>query len=71
MSRPKVKDVTWNRIFHNVVGEVYQAKEEPMFYRVKINRYRKNAFFYGETASVDYQRYLYDETIKYGLYGIP
>jgi hypothetical protein len=71
MARPKSSEVTWNRIFHNIAGEAFQAAEDPMFFRVKIKRYNKNKFFYGETAHTDYQRYMYDETLAYDKYGMP
>ena len=65
MQRPKSKDVTWRQIFHNIAGEVYQAEEHDDFYKVHVKRFNKTKFFYGETAHSDYQRYMYDETLKY------
>lgn len=70
MARPKNSEVTWKRIFHNVAGEVFQAEEDTMFYKVKIKRHNKNAFFYGETAHMDYQRYMYDETLVFATHGM-
>jgi hypothetical protein len=64
MQRPRSKDVTWKRIFHNAAGEVFQAEEDSDFYRVKTVRLNQNKFFYGETAHADYQRFMYDETLK-------
>lgn len=71
MPRPKVKDMTWNRVFHNVAGEIYQALEDDCYFKVKIKRYNKNRFFYGETAHQDCRRYMYDETLDYEKYGMP
>ena len=71
MTRPKVKDVNWIRIFHNAVGEAYRAEGFPDYFKVKINRYNKHAFFYGEDAQLNYQRYIIEETNKYNQYGMP
>ena len=65
MQRPKSKDVTWRQIFHNIAGTVYQAEEDEDFYKVKVKRFNQTKFFYGETAYMDYQRYMYDMTLKH------
>lgn len=58
--KPKVGDQVWNRIFHNQAAEVYKAQAHEDFFKVVVNR--KAKYFYGETAHMDYQRYVYDLT---------
>lgn len=59
--RPKVSDVTWQRIYHNPTGSVaaYQAEEDDIFFKVVMNGKRPK-YFYNEAAWSAVQRYIVD-----------
>jgi len=63
MAKPKVGDMTWRRIYHSRVGEVYEADEDDFFFKVVANDSRPK-YFYGETAFHDYQRFMSDLEVK-------
>jgi hypothetical protein len=73
--RPSIKDYTWNEIYSKTDSEgkhslvVLGTNDEPYsFFRVQESRYGNKApqkIFYGETAWMDVQRYVHDQSMEY------
>jgi hypothetical protein len=59
MTKPKVADQTWRRIYHSRVAEVYESDNENDYYKVVLEGMRPK-YFYGELGFQNYQRYVYD-----------
>ena len=64
MSKPKVSDMTWRRIYHSQNIEAFEADEDDMYFKVEIRDARPK-YFYGETAHMDYQRYVMDNQVSW------
>jgi hypothetical protein len=73
--RPSIKDYTWNEIYSKTDSEgkhsmvILGTNDEPYsFFRVQESRYGNKApqkIFYGETAWMDVQRYVHDQSMEY------
>ena len=68
--KPKVSEVTsWDRLYHDVNVEVYEASNIADFYKVT-PLLQRSKYFFGETAWMDAQRYAVDITglSAYGMF---
>lgn len=63
MSKPKVADQVWRRIYHSQVAEVWESDTENDYYKVVLEGQRPK-YFYGELAFQNYQRYVHDYEMK-------
>jgi hypothetical protein len=63
VSKPKVADQVWRRIYHSQVAEVWESDTENDYYKVVLQG-QAPKYFYGELAFAKYQSYVHDHEMK-------